>query len=395
MTDLEEIKEILPYATTDRQREILQTVLDTGGKMAAARSLGIACSTVRQAVKIVRGKATMRGQNAEHDLVHPLAEGFLLERFTSHYKDGEHKQIWLKGKADAQKQLEMMEAVANSMAAELPKAEPVDRPSDVASDLCNLFPIFDAHVGMLAWGQETGGDDWDLDIAEEVITRTHRQAILSSPPAKRGIVMLGGDLMHFDSMENVTPTSRHIVDADGRYPKIVDVTTRIVRRIVEQTLLMHSEVDLVVMGGNHDISSTHFLRSMFRNLYENETRLTVDECVGQFYALQHGEVGIMGHHGHKLNIGSKGGAQRMALVYLNHPIGKAVKRIYGHNGHLHHRCIVEQPGCILEQHQALCAPDAHASSGGWISDRGMRSITYHTTSGEVASQTIRPYSTAS
>jgi hypothetical protein len=50
----------------------------------------------------------------------------------------------------------------------------------------------------------------------------------------------------------------------------------------------------------------------------------------------------------------------------------------------------EFDGVQIIQHQTMAAPDAHSSRGGYHSERGLMSVTYHKLFGEVATTTLTP-----
>lgn len=54
---------------------------------------------------------------------------------------------------------------ATSAFSALPKAPAIPAPKRTASELLMLYPLFDVHYGMRAWGEETGGPDYDVKLA--------------------------------------------------------------------------------------------------------------------------------------------------------------------------------------------------------------------------------------
>ena len=162
------------------------------------------------------------------------------------------------------------------MAQSVKRLPALKEPSRWDEDLLNLYPIADAHLGMLAWRRE-GGRDWDLSIAEEVITDGFRRAVARSEKAERCVIGQLGDFLHFDGLLPVTPTNRHVLDADGRFPKIVSASIRIHRALIDEALRKHQFVHLIVAEGNHDPASAVWLRELLLALYEKEPRLTIDD----------------------------------------------------------------------------------------------------------------------
>jgi hypothetical protein len=64
-------------------------------------------------------------------------------------------------------------------------------------------------------------------------------------------------------------------------------------------LAKHKNVHVILAEGNHDMASSVWLRTMFKALYENEPRITVDDSALPYYAHEFGNVmnvlpGVMG-----------------------------------------------------------------------------------------------------
>jgi hypothetical protein len=271
------------------------------------------------------------------------------------------------------------------MSEELPRLKSIDYKGVPVSTLCNLYVMTDCHVGMLAWHKE-GGADWDLKIAERVLTGCFEQMVTSSPQAGTGIVAQLGDWLHSDGLLPVTPTSHHILDQDGRFSKIVQVSIRILRRLVDFALMRHEKVIILMAEGNHDMASSVWLRVMFKALYENEPRVQVIDSEVPYYVHKHGKCMIAFHHGHL----KKNDALPIlfASQYAN-VWGETTKR-YAHTGHRHHVEEKEHSGMTVVQHPTLAARDAYAARGGWMAERQVSAITYHEEYGQVSKITVIP-----
>lgn len=334
----------------------------------------------------LKANAALRGYSPDHDMTRTVPEGFAVKGVSTYYdSEGKPRGQWVKSRADdAQREAAFREAYA-ALAAELPRLPVADRPQSTVADLCNLYTMTDCHVGMLAWHKE-GGDDWDLKIAEETLAGCFERLVDASPPARVGIVNQLGDWNHWDGLAPVTPTSGHMLDADGRFSKMVAVSIRILRRIVDYALAKHDEVHLIVAEGNHDLASSVWLRLMFAALYENEPRVIVNDSELPYYVYQHGKTMLAFHHGHL----SKNAALPL-LFASQYPViwGGTTKR-YAHCGHRHHVEIKEHSGMTVCQHSTLAARDAHAARGGWFSERQITGYTYHVDYGQVGSVTVTP-----
>jgi hypothetical protein len=388
MADTSEIEALISFATTDRQREILQAVIEHGTKKAAAIAIGIDPSTVRQTLRIVTANAAKMGHSPDHDMKHTVPDGFRVKGVSTMYdSDGNVKIQWCKSQIDADKQLEIAQAAVAGMSASIPRVAPLAPPEDTVSDLANLYTLTDCHIGQMSWAAETGGN-WDIKEGVRVVTGAWHQAVSRSPKAGLAIINVLGDFVHFDGLAAATPASGNLLDTDTRFPKLIKEAYKLLRTIVDQALLHHDTVHLAVSQGNHDESMSVVLPMMFSVIYEDEPRLTVD-CSPQLYtAYEHGECMIGFHHGHKLN--GKTGASRLAALFANRPEWQGKAHRYIHTGHLHSRNESEVPGCLITQHRTLIAADAYSARAGYDSKRGMSSITYHKKFGINNEVTVTP-----
>ena len=298
---------------------------------------------------------------------------------------GQQRAQWVKTRLDTERLNAAIKAAADAMAADLPRAEPVTAPNATLAELCVTYTLTDAHIGMLAWHRE-GGQDWDLAIAERTLVGCFAEAIRAAPAAETAVLNQLGDLLHYDGLSAVTPTSGHILDADGRFTKMVEVAVRVLRQIVALMLAKHGRVHLVLAEGNHDMASSVWLRTMFKALYENEPRITVDDSALPYYAFEFGEVMQCFAHGHLAKPALLPGV--MAAQFP--AIWGRTKYRYVHCGNLHHAHEKEHAGMIVVQHPTMAARDAYAARGGWHALSAMSAIVYHARFGEVGRSTVRP-----
>lgn len=371
---------------TVRELEYLEAVEQHGSQRAASKALGVNRKTIDRALIRLKLRAAKRGHSPAHDMTKVVPEGFSVRGVSTLYDhEGKPRAQWVKSRADDEARERIMREVFDSMAEELPRLEPANRPETTMAQLATLYTLTDCHVGMLSWGQETG-TDWDLDIAERTLVGCFQQMVNASPPAQTGIVCQLGDFLHQDSIEAVTPTNRHLLDADGRFSKVVTTAVRILRRVVDMALAKHDSVVVLMAEGNHDISSSIWLRVMFRALYEDEPRVKVIDSELPYYVYQHGRTMIGFHHGHMKKNDS---LPLLFAAQFPQVWGETAKR-YVHTGHRHHIEEKEHSGVVVIQHPTLAARDAYAARGGWIAERQVRAICYHAEHGEVARNTVVP-----
>ena len=381
---------LLEFCATDRQREVVNAITQHGSGRKAARSLGMNSRTVERILQTVNRHAAQRGLSPSHDMTHTVPDGYLVKGVSTYYdKVGKPAGQWVKSQQDAQRMHEMQRLAVEAMCEEIVPALPADLGGPTESHLCNLYTLTDSHVGAFATDRETLSGDWNLEIAERVLTGCFQRMILASPRAQTCVVSQLGDFLHSDGsggMMPVTPLHGHVLDQDGRFSKVVQVAVRILRRVIQMALEHHDNVIVLMAEGNHDMASSVWLRAMFQALYENEPRVKVIDSELPYYVYQHGTTMLAFHHGHLKK------TDELPILFASQfpKIWGATTKRYGHTGHRHHAHEKEHSGMTVVQHPTIAARDAYAARGGWMSERQVTSITYSDRFGQVARNTVTP-----
>ena len=371
---------------TETQARYIDAVNEHGSYRAAEKALGIGHDAIRMATVRLMRSAALRGYSPNHDMTRTVPDTHVVKGVSTYYDaDGKPRAQWVKSSLDNERAEAAKRAALEALAEELPRAAPVDAPAHSFAALCNVYTLTDCHVGMLAWAKETG-HDWDLRIAEDTLTRCFEHMVACAPRAHTALVNQLGDFMHYDGLLPVTPTSGHVLDSDGRFSKMVATAVRVLRQVITFALLRHEKVVVLLAEGNHDMSSSVWLRHMFKALYEREPRVHVIDSELPYYAHQHGETMLAFHHGHLKKI------DQLPLTFAAQfpATWGATRHRYAHTGHRHHVDEKEHSGMIVTQHPTLAGRDAYAARGGWIAARAARAITYHDRFGEVARVTVTP-----
>lgn len=369
---------------TPRQAEYLAAYAEHGGYGRAAKAIGIDPAVLRNGIKAVRKRAAQAGYSPAHDMIRPVPDGFKVRGVSTYYdKQGNPTGQWVKSAADGERQAQIMREAFVAMAQDLPRLAPVAAPQGTNDRLLNLYVITDYHLGMLAWGEETGAD-WDIAIAEETLVRWFERAIALSPEAETGVFAQLSDLIHSDGLEPLTPASKHVLDVDTRFAKIVRIIIRVLRRVIDMLLAKHKRLHVVMADANHDPVSQIWLREWLAVLYEGEPRISIDRSPSPYNAYEFGKVALFMHHGHKRKVTN---VHEVFAAQFREMFGRT-KYAYAHTGHLHSIDVKENNLMVVEQHRTLAAPDAYAARGGWLSGRDAKVITYHADYGEVSRLTI-------
>jgi len=377
--------ELRKYATL-KQIEHLDAIDRYGSGRAAAAALGLSHNTLNEAMRRLYKSAALRGYSPQHDMTHAVPDGYKVKGVSTYYdSEGKARGQWVKSSADDERRMEMLKAAVEAMSEEIPRLDPIEGPSNAIAHLANLYIITDYHMGMMAWRQE-GGADWDLKIAEKTLLKSFEHMITNSPASRVGVLAQLGDFLHADGLLPVTPTNGHVLDADGRFSKVVKITIKALRRLVDMMLMKHETVHVIMAEGNHDIASSVWLRQMFSALYENEPRVTINDSELPYYSFQFGKVMLAFHHGHMKK------KEALPLLFASQfpeVWGQTTYRVC-HTGHQHHEDLKEHSGMRVHQHPTLAARDAHASRHGWLAERQTSCITYHEKFGKVGEVVVSP-----
>ena len=378
--------ELLRFAKTERQREVVQALIDHNSLRAAARALGANFSVVHGVYNTVRACAAREGHSPDEDKAGHAPPGYLVKG-KSTYFDGEGKVRgqWVKTAIDADKQRVLQEQAIAAACATIPPLGAIEPPTNTLGDLLNVYTITDYHFNMLAWGDEAGAD-WDMAIADRTLRCCFAAMVEGAPPADTCVIAQLGDFAHSDGFRPETPLHHHLLDTDTRFEKAVGAMLEALRALVEFAATRHRRVVVLLAEGNHDMASSVWFRAAFKMVYRDNPRVEVIDSPLPYYALQFGQTMLGWHHGH---LAKNDSLPLIFAAQFSKMWGDTTKR-YIHTGHRHHREVKEHAGAEVYQHPTLAPRDAYAARGGWFAERRATAVTYHRHHGEVGSNTVTP-----
>lgn len=358
----------------------------SGNTRAAAEEFGVHHTSVLRAIQAIEAKAARAGYAPQHGMIQTAPPGYAIRGTSTLYDaDGTARLQWVKTKQDPDAMLMLAQEAAVSLAETLPRIKPSAAPSHTATALMAGYPIGDHHLGMYAWADEAGGS-YDVGIAERLLDRAAAALVEAAPPADVALIAILGDFFHYDSLEPVTPTSKNLLDSDGRYAKMIAVGLRLARRVIETALGKHARVHVIVEPGNHDLSTSLFLAVALAALYEREPRVHVDTSPRHYHYYEFGKVLIGVHHGH----GAKPAELPLIMASDQPEAWGRTRHKHWWTGHIHKGTKLDVQGVIVESFRVLPPTDAWAANRGYRGARNMTSIVYHREHGEVARNTICP-----
>lgn len=390
----------MSYTLKDIERAA-KAIAQHGTKQAAAKALGIPVSTLKSRLKLAARKgllpftpSPMEGfeiaqvsakegdawvkQKPEHGEVFQLPKGHVLKGVSALIdSDGREIAKWVKSREGVDS-VTLVDAVKLAMAEYKGVAPLIAQPKTTDAELLTLYPIADHHLGMYAWGAETGAD-YDLHIARDLLINSATELVRSSPASETAVVLNLGDFLHADNSKNMTPASGHILDVDTRFAKVLSLGVDLMRAMVQLALQKHKRVHVRMLPGNHDPHVAVALAIALEMFFHNEPRVIVDKSPSLFWFMQFGSTMLAAHHGHEVKPAHMPGvmAAREPKIW-----GKTINR-YAFLGHFHHTSMGEENGARWEVLNTLAARDAYSAGKGYTSGRSMKAVTFHKTRGEL------------
>ncbi len=307
---------------------------------------------------------------------------------TLYDQQGKVTQQWVSEKPEDAQREALWLLFAEEMARDVPRAKP-EKPTRKLveyEDRLLSLPLGDHHMGMLAWAEETGGDNYNIEIGEGLLRAATDRLLAKSPPCTQALIAVLGDFLHYDSHAAVTPMHKNLLDADGRFPKMVRAAIRGIRYTIEAAKRRHLNVHVIFEPGNHDTASTVWLRELVAAIYENEPRVTVDLSPGDFHYYEWGLNLIGTHHGHGVKLEALPGI----MAHDRPEAWGRTRHRFIWTGHLHHKRVVDVLGVQCEILRVLPPGDAWSAGKGHRSIRSMQAILLDREHGEVERHTVNP-----
>jgi hypothetical protein len=358
---------------TPRQIAAEKAVAEAGGnKSEAARRMGVDRTAVRDLLRRARKNDEAVEAAMRHVGTEIVPNGMWVK--TKPEGDTPGYSVYLRPQKDTFADLERMRDLLSM----IERAPLTDAPVYLDDDLATLYLVADAHLGLKAWGKETG-EDWDLDKGAERLRKWIGECIATAPSAKVGVIMFIGDTTHANDFNNQTPRSKHVLDVDTRHYKTIDVAAGAIVETTDMALQKHEHVIIVILPGNHDPEAYIALRMALYYRYYGNPRVTVYNEPGEFWVYQHGLCMIATHHGHK-------GKPEKIVMMLNDDYADICGQTrfrFLYTGHDHHLTAADIGGFQWERLRALAPRDANAVSNAYVGRSQVQAVTLHKERGEV------------
>ena len=278
----------------------------------------------------------------------------------------------------------LVEALQEAFAAYSGAAPAIVAPVEADDETWTIYPVPDLHLGMQAWGAETGAD-YDLKIAIGVATTGIAELVRQSRPSSHATLMILGDFQHANDQRNVTPGSGHQLDVDGRHAKIYLAGANLAIALVALVAAKHATVEVVVLPGNHDPEAAVTLAVALSLYYSMNERISVNMKPGVVWYRRFGRCLLGAHHGHTM----KPDKAAMAMAVDRHEDWGHAPHRYIFTGHFHSERVTEVGNVRVETLQSPAARDAWNTASGYRAGRSLSAITFHRDHGEVGRHQVK------
>ena len=288
-------------------------------------------------------------------------------------KDGKTSG-WYKGSALKQSRQEIFDYLKERVPVSNISIDPV---KNFDPEIQLEITLSDLHYGLLAWNKETGGGDYDMGIARELVISSMREIFSRTGPVAEVVLVLMGDNFHTDFFSNRTEGHGHSLDVDSRYPKMTFTGAETFLTAIEICAMHSNMVKVKVLYGNHDKQTSINLQDLLYFHYLN--RKGCEHIEIDISPAKH-RYNVWGISATEYTHGDGANKFRLASdivqwVAMSDITG--VREFYAKQGHLHKEHIEDVHGVSFEIVPSPVAKDAYAASSHYNSRRAVIASTYH------------------
>jgi hypothetical protein len=406
---------------TEAQARYIDAVIEHGGVRKAARALGVHHSTVLGAISAATRRSAIQPRGTPGFVAREITthyddqdqitgstvkeapetwaepggvdagperdghSGYLIKGVSTYYDaEGNQRGQWVKTKQDDATRFEAIKAACVAFMGDLPELSAPAGPLDFDRDIIPWIQIGDAHIGLLCHAWEVG-ENFDLKIAERELLGAIKILIDELPPCERLVINDLGDATHYENFSATTEASGHPLDADTRFPKMIQVYSRIMRGIVDMALVKARHVDVIVNQGNHSRTNDVWMAELLRVAYGHTGRVHVLNNDSVFIAYRMGNTLVMTHHSDKCRPKNLAGVMTSDF---REDFGQTEFH-YIDIGHVHHGMVMkEHPSIFIESFNHLASMDKWAHDSGYRNRKSITTVLRSRTYGEVGRRVL-------
>jgi hypothetical protein len=281
----------------------------------------------------------------------------------------------------ARSAIEEMIQDARKFAPKYPKVRYTPRRDSMLYEIA----IPDIHFGRLTWHEESG-HDFDIKIAEHVVTEVMSQLLQYSSNFEIGKILLpiGNDFFNANSKMNTTVRGT-VQQEDTRWQKTFRAGRRLATEMIDACAEI-APVDVVFIPGNHDEERVFYLGDALECWYHNNKNVQIDNGAKSRKYYSFGNVLLGFTHGDTETTKKLPSLMQFEVPKL---WGNSTYREW-HTGDKHHKMdyvleVDEQVGIVIRILRSLVPADAWTFNHGFVgSQRAAEAFVWHPENGLIA-----------
>lgn len=235
-----------------------------------------------------------------------------------------------------------------------------------------IYSVPDLHLGKLCWGKQTGGADYDVNIAAKEFKNAIIGLSSRTEPTDECWIPIGNDFFNVDN-EQATTTHGTPQDEDGRPQKTFEIGVKLIAWAVEYLKKKHKKVVVITVPGNHDEERSFFLGQTIKIWFRGDKRVEVNNnpALRKYKVFGDTLFGMM--HGDRIK---KSNLLTIMQTEARHLWGKTLYAEWL-LGHFHHDHVIDDGGVIIRYLQSLTPPDRYHSKAGFtMAKRAAQALFY-------------------
>ena len=369
---------------TERQKEVIDALNQSGGVRKAAKLLGVHHSIISRQIAAVKRRAALNGYAPGH-FEAGVAPGYRMGKVTIQRSAAGVERVWERQHPNDARLRAELESFVTHVVDDIKGMSPVSEfPKAPAKDLLATYWFGDPHFG-LGSSADDGGEESDIDETDR-LTRAGIDAMVSrTPETERAILGFIGDNLHANDGSALTPQHRNPLDVDPRgFGSAFLSCSRAIAYSVSRALSKHEQVEVWVLPGNHDPDAAFAVAVAISMFFDNQPRVTVRLSRDYLWWTTFGKNLIAACHGDKIK------PMEVHGVLSNdcRDVWHQVEFRYVFFGHIHHDTVTEYQRTRLESLRTLAKSDAWHRGKGYRSMRDTRAVIYHADGGEAERYTV-------
>jgi len=253
---------------------------------------------------------------------------------------------------------------------EVPRLSAIPKPKTKGKGYANWIALADLHIGG-DYGDEYLEKDFNFAI-DDLVARM--------PKAEKAVLFELGDLLDANDHKGVTPHSGNPCDVK-RDEHLTNTQTaiRVMRRAIYRLAETHSEVEVHLIKGNHDVTAYQAVMLALEAHFENSKHVTIIVSNEEYRVVSWGECAAFPHHGDTAKWPTL--KDVFADQYPDEWAAAKMHRIIM-TAHFHHDRKNDMVGCVGEHYRTLHRANAWAKSKGLMSRGSLTAMTVHKDRGE-------------